>query len=125
MSYNCDSVNEIVLNATMQANYGCSSFSKRARTEVSFLYDMEDAALKAKEEKDLKREIPLPIFSWCSIGSGRSMDFLEKKVVPKIKGEVEAIFYWEGGDAIDGLLVKNGKCVRVGVEQRLIKPEGW
>lgn len=125
MSYNVDSVNEIVLNATMRADHVLSLLEKDEHPEICFLYDMEDAAVTAKEEKDPKREIPLPNFSWCSTGSGRSMDFLTKKVIPKIKGEIEAIFIWEGGDAIDGLLVKNGKCVRVDVEQRLIKPEGW
>ena len=62
---------------------------------------------------------------WAGEGSGRSWDTLVNEVAPLIKGEVEAVFTWEGGDSTTGLAIKNGKVAKCNVAMTLEKPKNW
>lgn len=126
MSYNVDHVDEVVLEAFMEAKTVLRFLENdSALAEINFLQDMETEAQAAVDAKDPKRLIALPNFNWCSSWSGNGMDHLKKKIIPKIKGTVEAIFIWEGGNSMDGLLIKDGKFKECGVKLELVKPEGW
>jgi len=90
--------------------------------EVSFLYDMKNAAREAEDPGTL---IGLPSLSWCGAWSGNRMENLTNVIAPKIVGEVQAIFTWEGGDSVSGLAIKHGKVAECEVVQTLKLPDGW
>lgn len=154
MSYNIDSVDTPVLNASMDAHDIIRIVDEHEDQlpECCFVQELYGQAVKlvgtrtvcgpcrAKNDRDAefckkcgtKLERPTTPMSvelenlwWYGEGSGNRHEFLVKVVAPLIKGEVEAIFTWEGGDSVSGLAIKDGKVIECEVEQRLVKPEGW
>lgn len=127
MGWNIDSVDTPVLNAWMKAGDVVKLYKKLEDelAEGNFLEEMLGEAETACADGDKDRQIKLPNFWWYGGYSGTSHKTLIKKIAPKVMGEVEAIFYWEGGESISGLAIKDGKVAECEVEQRLVKPEGW
>jgi hypothetical protein len=121
MSCNIDSVHTPVLKAWMHAKDVVRLCEEEALAECNFLEEMIEEAEAADGEKKLK----ITSFDWYGEGSGRNHGVLINEIAPKIMGEVEAIFSWEGGYSVTGLLIKDGRVAECGVEQRLIKPAGW
>lgn len=60
-------------------------------------------------------------FAWCGGWSGNSYEeVLIKEVAPRIRGVVEAVFTWEGGDYRSGLRIQDGVAVECDVAYRLV-----
>lgn len=126
MSYNIDHVEAVVLDAWM-----------RAADIVTLLGDMEDELpesnfLEAHEAEAIKAmktdgdaRVKLKNLWFSSESSGTCYPDSLKKIAKKIHGTVEAIFYWEGGNSVTGVLIKDGKFTDCKVECCLVKPEGW
>lgn len=128
MSYNVDSITTPHLDATMSAQDIITLYEEYddELAEDNFLDDMLDDAQVAIDAGDPHRLIRLPNLNWRGDSSGSLFKTtLIDIIAPHIKGEVEAILCWEGGDSVTGLLIRDGKAVECEVEQRLIKPEGW
>lgn len=74
-------------------------------------------------ERTERAQVKLPNLWWYGEFSGTSYeDVLIKVVAPYIQGEVEAVFFWEGGDSVTGLHIKNGKVTEMDVEF-VLKPK--
>ena len=137
MSYNIDSVDALVLDAWMYAldvarvidQYGDEC------PEVNFLDALKDVTLSflnvARPIGDpggfswygtagVGERIALKSFCWYGAGSGHSYtDVLIKYIAPLIHGRVEAVFTWEGGDSLTGLIIEDGKVTECDVVQTL------
>lgn len=116
MSYNISSVNTMALDAWMSAK-DLKRLAKHEDqlAESNFIEDHVD------REPDADGNVKLRNFWWCGEGSGRTHDFLVEKVAPKVRGRVEAIFTWEGGDSHSGLMIEDGKVVDCDLEMRLVR----
>jgi len=127
MSYNIDSVDTLVLEAWMDPKdiiLLCEKDDDEGvMPQICFIKELEHDAKAAL--KSGATRVNLKNFWWYGEGSGRSYDFLVNEVAPVVKGEVDAIFFWEGGDSICGLSIKDGKVAKCEVEMSLIKPMGW
>jgi hypothetical protein len=121
MSYNIDSVDTPVLNAWILKK-DLKRLYKKLEGDLPEMNVLEE---HLDDEPDEDGRIKLRSFEWCGTWSGNSWKTLIKQVAPKVMGEVEAIFTWEGGDSIGGLLIKDGKVAEVDVKQQLVRPEGW
>lgn len=155
MSYNISSVNAYVLNASIEAAKVIDLLEQYEDElpECCFLDEMRKAAEEALRARvtcarcegetpvgaefcmrcgtklDAPKDPPtvrLPNFWFYGEGSGGaySEDVLES-VAKHVRGEVQAIFIWEGGDSVTGVAIKDGKYAKCKVEQRLVLPEGW
>lgn len=70
--------------------------------------------------------VQLTSINWRCEGSGHSWyDVFLPIVAPRIHGEVQAIVYWEGGDSVTGIAVKDGKVLETEVVQTLKLPKSW
>jgi hypothetical protein len=67
-------------------------------------------------------KVPITNLSWGSTGSGHLFDAFEKKVAPKVKGDIVAIVTWEGGDSIELWHIKDGEFTRINVIESLTLP---
>lgn len=121
MSTNIDHTETPVLEAAIHVK-DLKKLQKKYEDELPegcFLNDLD------AEDADKDGYVRLRSFDWYGQFSGTSHDMLVKKIAPKIKGDVEAIFTWEGGEFLTGLLIKDGKVAECEIEQRLVKPKGW
>jgi hypothetical protein len=155
VSYNIDNTTELVLNAYMDADDVLRIVEDHEDDlpEDCFLHDMVVEAEKATEDvvfcKSCKAQrkhtnakfcsncgkkyptsskpcrIKLPNFNWRCEGSGHSLLILKTTVAPLIRGEVQAIFTWEGGDSVSGIAVKDGRVLECDVVQSLELPKDW
>lgn len=118
MSYNIDSVSIESMDAKIKkADLRRLLRSLDTLPESNFLEEHSD------HEPDGDGYIKLASFYWCGESSGRAFEDLVKKVSKKIVGHVEAIFTWEGGDSVSGLIIKDGEATECDVEMRLVRPE--
>lgn len=126
MSYNIDSVSTLVLDAYMLAKDVRRLYQKYdgGMAEIHFLEDMEGPAETALAAGDPDRKIPLKGLQWYGEGSGNSYDETLPKIAKKIMGTVEAIFTWEGGDAVSGVRIEDGVFEEVEVTQTLAPKAG-
>jgi len=118
------STHTVALNAWMRAA-DVVGILKEAREsshgripENCFLHAMEKPAMGAL----LSGQIDMPIhigletnkkdLRWSGSGSGYGLDgLLTHKIAHKVRGLVEAIFFWEDGGAI-GIRIQNGAVTR-------------
>ncbi len=148
MSYNIDHIETLVFEAWMDAK-DIVELSKLELPESSMIeYALEAAEeLLAKSNKcskcKTKNEIDAGFckkcgekltvsgsfkvtldkskFYWTGEGSGGSFeDIFLKKIAPKIHGHIEAIVFWEGGDAVGGFIIKDDEVTECDVEYKLV-----
>ncbi len=103
MSYNIDTVKATLVNA-----------------RIAEMLDDARALVNAGKGDE---EMALTDFQWQGEWSGNSMDFFKREVAPKIKGSVEAIFTWEGGDSVSGMLIEDGVVTECEVEMKIVRPK--
>jgi hypothetical protein len=120
MSYNIDS-HDIQRNegGRILAKDVARLLSERYESDLPeshFLQDLEGV------EPDADGYVPIKDLYYSGEGSGRAYPFLLKKVLPKTRGTLEAVYYWEGGDSMSGLMVEDGVVTECEVEVRLVKP---
>ena len=137
MSYNCDSTIVLNSNATM-----------RRRDVLALLRDSGDnlpegcflnnVLPKSDPVKPLDRMTPdelrkhadtiaetdkgtveIKNLDWYGEGSGHTFDYFKETVAPLIMGRIEAVFVWEGGDSISGLIIEGGKITECDVSYKL------
>ena len=48
-------------------------------------------------------------FTWCGTCSGHFWGTFIDDIAPRIKGTIEAVITWEGGESVRGLRIKDGK----------------
>jgi hypothetical protein len=112
MSYNIDTDYALTIKAHMTAKSIRTLFKAHCRNlpEDNFLENLHDSLTGDEEDSDL---IPLKNVTWRCTGSGRTYEAIFiKKICPHIKGEVEVVFTWEGGDSQTGLRIRDGKVTR-------------
>lgn len=115
MSYNVSGVETLVCEATIAAGDvirlrdWCGYLP-----EDCFLHDIkrEAASLGGGDSR-----IAIKEFAWTGECSGNSWDFLRDTVAQCIRGRIEAIVTWEGGDSVSGLRIVDG----VMTEPRVIR----
>lgn len=115
MSYNIDSVECLKLDAQIFAKdvrYLLANHGDKL-PEVCFLRDLptNDPDTTPLQLKNLW---------WYGEGSGHGFEILRDEVALKIIGHVEAVFTWEGGDSVSGLIIKDGKVTECDVKYRLV-----
>ena len=119
MSYNIDSTRIVKLDAHIRVTDVARYANYDDIPEGDFLEDL------VNETPDTEGFVRLKRFDWYGEGSGRGFDFLVKVLAPLIRGEVEVVFTWEGGDSFSGLLIRDGVVAQCEVELRCIHPAGW
>lgn len=123
MSYNADSVHTNVLDAWMRADDVLRLYARYQQDipEINFLEDILEDARAVDGDSSVK----LRSLMWSGEWSGHSFrEVLIEKIAPHIMGKVEAIFFWERGDSVTGLLIEDGRVAECKVECRIIRPEG-
>jgi len=121
MSYNIDSAQVVSnKNARMRVADIRMLLAVITTPESCFLKKL---AKKYTEETNKDEEIPVDSFEWCGTWSGKSFDVLEKQVAPLIKGYLEVVFVWEGGDDTSALVIENGKVKNADVGYKLTLKE--
>lgn len=128
VSYNVTDVTPLVLDARMTAEDIATFYDELEDDlpEGNFLESIIDEARAAIAAGEPDREIALKNFWWYGDWSGRSLDdVLISTIAPEIRGKVEAIVTWEGGDSVDGILIEDGRAARCKIERRVVRPEGW
>lgn len=128
MSYNVDSTEVTRNDASMEARdvITLSEALEGELPEIHFLEDMIDDAQRALLAGEPARLIPLPNLHWSGEGSGHAVkDVLVARIAPRVRGRIDAIFTWEGGDSFSGLVIRDGKSHECKVERRLKLPKGW
>ncbi len=120
LSFNISRVDSVVLKAWVLAGD-----LKRLAENEHELPESNFIAAHERHEPDAKGRVKLTHFWWTGESSGNSLPYLLCTVAPCIIGVVEAIITWERGEALSGLLIKNGKAVECKVQQRLVYPKGW
>jgi hypothetical protein len=127
MSYNVDSTETLVLDASMRAKDVMELLEDNEDEsflpEINFLDEMRKDA-KTARRRNPDTLIPLPNFWWSGMGAN-DIDVIIDRIAPKIVGEVQVIFTWERGDSVSGLAIKDGKAKRCDVIQTLKLPDGW
>jgi hypothetical protein len=61
-------------------------------------------------------EVRLKSLAWCGGGSGNSYEFFVENVLPRVRGRADLLVIWEGGDRVDGLLVRDGVVTQADVK---------
>jgi hypothetical protein len=111
MSYNIDSIETPVCNAWMAAR-DIIRLEKAHRLELpesNFLSSLvERAQVALVDGGEAAKRVTIDRFTWCNEGSGRSLNILKNKIAPHIRGSIDAIFTWEGGDSFSGWQIRNG-----------------
>jgi hypothetical protein len=74
-------------------------------------------AIDQREESN--QTVKITSIDWYGEGSGHTFDYLKSTVAPLIKGRIEAVFVWEGGDLITGLIIEDGKVTECDVAYKL------
>lgn len=92
--------------------------------EGCFLIEIEDRYDRGFLDADANGEIKLLNLWWYGERSGRAWDLLVKVVAPEIRGEVEAVFTWEGGNPATGLKIKDGEVTECDVVMTLVPKRG-
>jgi hypothetical protein len=118
MSYNITNIDTLYIKATMSWKDVCTLLKQEGNLPaLCFLDD-----LKMPSEGD---EVTLTEISWSATASGRNWGFFKNTVAKFIKGEVQGIVTWEGGDSVEGFAIKDGKYYKCDVVQRLDLPDGF
>lgn len=73
-----------------------------------------DAMAKATEGT-----VAIGNLDWYGEGSGHTFNYFKGTVAPLIMGRIEAVFIWEGGDSISGLIIDDGKITECDVSYKL------
>jgi len=106
MSYNIDSTTVLKCDAWMFASDVARMLAEHEGNLPGscFLFEMAD------KSPDAEGRIPVdPRFWWSSEWSGNSYhNVLLPLVAPTIRGTVEVIFTWEGGDSHSGFRIVDG-----------------
>lgn len=120
MSYNIDSIE--VLKTTASINFAdlrrvvASLSDKEWLPEINFIED-----LKEDDPYSTSTTAKLTELSWRGEGSGHSWhEVFLPKIAPLIRGRIEAVVIWEGGDSVSGIIVDDGKVTDCDVEYRLV-----
>lgn len=90
--------------------------------ELNFLRDeLGRAAKQALKEGDPERHLPIHRFWWCSQRSGDSYEeVLIAFIAPLIHGRIEAVFTWERGESLSGLIIDEGAVTKCDVQLVLV-----
>jgi hypothetical protein len=125
VSYNIDHVETNVLKASMRAGDIVDLYEEfeGELAEGNFLEEHLSTAERLCRDGIEDEHVKLENLWWYGAGSGRSYDVFLKHLAPKIKGEVEAVFTWEGGDSHSGLIIEDGVVTECDVELRVIRPK--
>ena len=123
MSYNIDHVEAYVLDAWMTAKNVVSLYKKLEGelAECNFLEEMVGEATQALIDGEPEKRIKLPNIWWYGSYSGTSFETFEKKIAPKIMGEVEAVCTWEGGDSTTAFVINDGVYSEADVEIKVVR----
>jgi len=111
MSNNIEFVDVIDLDASMRAA-DVDKFLDEHESDLPedcFLFEMAKQSRVALRKGNIDEMVPIDEFQWCGTSSGFTYEFLVKYVCPKIKGRVEVVFNWEGGErsgfiCVDGVV---------------------
>lgn len=107
VSYNIDSV-LIVAGAVRIRNADLARLKDETdkHPEACFLEDLE---VSEYDEPDCELEVPS--LQWTGDGSGWSFDYFKETVVPCLRGQVDLVLIWEGGDSVTGIRIQDGKAI--------------
>ena len=127
MSYNITNIDTLYINATMawEDLRGLIKNHRDSIPEICFLEDLYEVAELLETPPQEDEKIKITKISWSAMFSGNTWKFFQQTVAPLIKGEVQGIATWEGGDSIEGFGIKDGKFYSCNVIQRLDLPEGF
>ncbi len=108
MSYNITDVKTIKIDACMVQSDLLRLYRahKTRLPEGNFLTEHKRNEAVTVDGESL---IKLSNFWWCGEGSGYAYELLFETIAPQVRGLVEVVFVWEGGDSLGGLRIKNGK----------------
>ncbi len=72
-------------------------------------------------EKDFVDDVArIERVEWCGESSGNSFhDGIFAKAIAATSGDADLIMYWEGGDSVGGVKIRNGKVREVNVRMEL------
>lgn len=107
MSYNLSKVR--VKNCTLEIPRGVIIAAENKLPEINPFDDLD-------LRRDTSEWIKIKDFCWSGEGSGYTFDYLLECILPKSRGELNAVLIWEGGDSMERLVVKNGKVSREDVD---------
>lgn len=66
-------------------------------------------------------EVALRKLTWRGEGSGHTFDDVFRKVIiPKIRGRIDAVVTWAGGDSVTGFQVRDGQFIECDVVHTLV-----
>ncbi len=109
MSTNIVGTKALKLDAWMSAEDIVQFRKSDMVPENSFISKCMDPALALVAMGSPKAYVYFETFKWCGEGSGWSYKFLRDEVGQYIKGRVEVVFFWEGGNEPTGLVIQDGK----------------
>lgn len=125
MSYNISSTKTLLSTATITAG-NVRRLLASHRDDLpgdSFLETMNDE-LERRAKNGFwvpdDQVLPLANLTWRLSGSGHAFNLLTKTIAPHIRGRIEVVFVWEGGDSLSGLIVDNGVATECNVDYTLI-----
>lgn len=106
MSHNIDTI-EILSTTAWMYKKDIEKLANREDElpEMCFLEEHLNA------EADDQGRVMLKSFEWAGTRSGRSQDFLRKKVAKYIHGRIEVLLIWEGFGP-EGLIIEDGKEIK-------------
>lgn len=119
MSYNISAGETIHLDARIKAQDVFDLCEGGKLPEVNFLEIHKEDALFALK-KDYREWIELKEFSWHGEGSGSTFSHFVDVIAPKIKGRIDVVFFWEGGDSVDGMSIQDGVVTHCDVDYVLV-----
>ncbi len=120
MSYNIDSADVRVLDAWMTAKDVAAALRELDLPEVHFLEDLEEPAQRALEKGKPGTRIQLRGFDWGGEGSGSTFeDTFQKQLATSIRGTLEVVLTWEGGDSTSAFRVEDGVYEECDVEVKV------
>lgn len=123
MSYNISHIEVTVLDAWMTAKNVVEAARCFDLPEIHFLEDIEDAADTAILKRKPQQRIQLRGFDWGGEGSGRSFkDVFVEQIAPMIRGKLEAVCIWEGGDSKSAFVIEDGVYEECDVEVKIKRP---
>lgn len=125
MSYNIDSIDTKSSTAWITPRDVSRLYREHNRNlaEICFLDTLRQKATEAMEEGQHDGRLMISRLQWSGEGSGTSWPLFLKEIAPHIRGHLECVVTWEGGDSVSGLIVTDGVVVECDVVQTLVPRE--
>ncbi len=120
MSYNITSINILSIDARISVDdirwlYGMLG----GWPEANFVSDTHRKLQRGAITASASGEVALETFEWHGEGSGNAFHDHMADVASSIRGHVEAVVIWEGGDRITGLRIRDRVMTQPAVRMAL------